>query len=130
MHRSGGDSQSEPAARAVSAAEGAVFSEAEFLEKLRAIGGAAYHDRHPFHLAMNAGRLDPEAIRGWVANRFCYQQAIPRKDAAILANCPDREVRRSWIHRIVEHDGTSGEEGGLEAWLRLGEACGLPRAEL
>ncbi len=108
----------------------AALPEQEFVEKLRAIGAAAYHDRHPFHVAMNAGELSTEAIRFWVANRFCYQQAIPRKDAAILANCPDREVRRSWLRRITEHDGATGDEGGIEAWLRLGEACGLPRAEL
>ena len=121
-----------------------------FVEKLRAVGGHAYHDKHPFHLAMNEGRLSPEPLRGWVANRFYYQQNIPVKDAAILANCPVREVRRIWIHRILEHDGImpgtmEGEaqatprqelvrgrpstEGGIEAWLRLGEACGLTRGE-
>jgi pyrroloquinoline-quinone synthase len=94
------------------------------------LGRCAYHDKHPFHMAMNEGRLSAEAIRGWVANRFYYQQNIPRKDAAILANCPLREVRRSWIHRIVDHDGNEESEGGIEAWLRLGEACGLSRPEL
>ena len=126
-----------------------------FAERLRAVGARAYHDKHPFHLAMNEGRLSPEAVRGWVANRFYYQRNIPIKDAAILANCPVREVRRAWIHRIVDHDGVlfgtvgsavlSGEpaasnalgtahatanEGGIEAWLRLGEACGISRDEL
>ncbi len=28
-----------------------------FVEKLRAIGGRAYHDKHPFHVAMNEGQL-------------------------------------------------------------------------
>jgi pyrroloquinoline-quinone synthase len=65
-----------------------------------------------------------------VANRFYYQQSIPLKDAAILSNCPLPEVRRSWIHRIVDHDGTESSEGGIEAWLRLGQACGLAREEL
>src|SRR3954465_580853 len=101
-----------------------------FVEKLRAIGVRAYHDRHPFHIAMNEGRLSPEALRGWVANRFYYQRNIPNKDAAILSNCPLRDVRRAWIHRITDHDGDSNNEGGIEAWLRLGEACGLARAEL
>jgi pyrroloquinoline-quinone synthase len=126
-----------------------------FIEKLRAIGARAYHDKHPFHLAMNEGQLSPEAVRGWVANRFYYQRNIPIKDAAILANCPVREVRRIWIHRILDHDGVSygiaesavlsGEaakphalatahatanEGGIEAWLRLGDACGISRDEL
>jgi pyrroloquinoline-quinone synthase len=101
-----------------------------FVEKLRAIGARAYHDKHPFHVAMNEGRLSPEALRGWVANRFYYQRNIPLKDAAILSNCPVREVRRAWIHRILDHDGNAENEGGIEAWLRLGEACGLSRREL
>src|SRR6266487_4591873 len=100
-----------------------------FVENLRAIGARAYHDKHPFHLAMNEGRLSPEAMRGWVANRFYYQRNIPLKDAAILSNCPVREVRRAWIHRILDHDGNAENEGGIEAWLRLGEACGLSRIE-
>jgi pyrroloquinoline-quinone synthase len=94
-----------------------------------------YHDQHPFHRRMNEGGLGPEQIRCWVANRFCYQAAIPRKDAAIIANCPDREVRRRWLRRIVDHDGTVDgeggiEAGGIEAWLRLGEAVGLTRREM
>jgi pyrroloquinoline-quinone synthase len=124
-----------------------------FVEQLRAIGVRAYHDKHPFHVAMNEGQLAAEALRGWVANRFYYQRNIPIKDAAILANCPVREVRRAWIHRILDHDGVAtspdrsgqsaqpGEtsaarkpplpdEGGIEAWLQLGEACGLSRDEL
>src|SRR5947207_4253801 len=129
-----------------------------FLAKLREVGERAYHDKHPFHVAMNQGRLSPEALRGWVANRFYYQRNIPIKDAAILSNCPLRDVRRAWIHRIIDHDGvipqaidsivlsgepsqdaqrtahatatTSENEGGIEAWLRLGEACGLSRDEL
>ncbi len=101
-----------------------------FTTKLREAGAGAYHHRHPFHVLMNEGQLSPEAIRGWTANRFYYQLNIPRKDAAILANCPLREVRRQWLHRIIDHDGTQGAEGGIEAWLRLGEACGLPREEL
>ena len=87
-----------------------------------------YHDSHPFHRAMNAGTLNRAQIQGWVANRYCYQEAIPRKDAAILSNCPDREVRRRWIRRITDHDGAGNEAGGIEAWLRLGDAVGLGRA--
>lgn len=101
-----------------------------FKAKLREVGERAYHDKHPFHLLMNEGRLSPEAVRGWVANRYYYQCSIPRKDAAIVANCELREVRRLWLHRIVDHDGVQGDEGGIEAWLRLGEACGQTRAEL
>ena len=86
-----------------------------FVEKLRAIGVRAYHDKHLFHVAMNEGQLSPDALRGWVANRFYYQRNIPIKDAAILANCPVREVRRAWIHRIIDHDGVPTRKGGLQS---------------
>jgi pyrroloquinoline-quinone synthase len=101
----------------------------EFVAALRA-QSQRYHDQHPFHVCMNSGQLSRRQLQGWVANRYCYQDAIPRKDAAILANCPDREVRRRWIRRIVDHDGTTGDQGGIEAWLRLGEAVGLSRDEV
>jgi len=101
-----------------------------FVEKLHAIGARAYHDKHPFHVAMNEGRLAPKELRGWVANRFYYQRNIPVKDAAILSNCPVRGVRRIWIHRILDHDGNADNEGGIEAWLRFGGACGVSRNEL
>jgi len=107
-----------------------VWEQGTFVAKLREVGRRAYHDKHPFHLAMNEGRLSTEALRGWVANRFYYQRSIPVKDSAILSNCPLPEVRRVWIHRIADHDGTAKNEGGIEAWLCLGEACGLSRDEL
>jgi len=102
----------------------------KFLARLRDVGGRAYHDKHPFHIAMNTGELSRDALRGWVANRFYYQRNIPIKDAAIISNCPLREIRRVWIHRIHDHDGDEKNEGGIEAWLRLGEACGVTRDEL
>ncbi|MGH3292798.1 MAG: hypothetical protein ACRDP7_13410, partial [Trebonia sp.] len=105
-----------------------------FVAALRA-QSRRYHDQHPFHRKMNEGKLSPRQIRGWVANRFYYQENIPRKDAAIIANCPDRDVRRRWVQRILDHDGTdhdgaAGSEGGIEAWLRLAEAAGLTRDEV
>ena len=89
-----------------------------------------YHIHHPFHIAMNEGGLDEDAVRGWVANRYYYQIQIPRKDAAIMSNCPDRDTRRLWVRRILDHDGGEGDEGGIEAWLRLGESVGLSREEI
>ena len=100
------------------------MSPAEFEAALRA-KGAYYHIHHPYHVAMYEGRATREQIQGWVANRFYYQVNIPLKDAAILANCPDREIRREWIQRLLDHDGAPGEDGGIEAWLRLGQAVGL-----
>jgi pyrroloquinoline-quinone synthase len=105
------------------------WSKAEFESQLRA-KGAGYHIHHPFNIKMNNGQLTPEQIRGWVANRFYYQINIPQKDAAIIANCPDRETRRKWVRRILDHDGWEDNAGGIEAWTVLGQAVGLTREEL
>jgi pyrroloquinoline-quinone synthase len=102
----------------------------QFIGQLRAVGMSRYHDKHPFHRHMNSGRLSKDQVRGWVANRFYYQSNIPLKDAAILSNCPNRELRRIWIHRITDHDGAREGEGGIENWLRLADACGLDRRDL
>ena len=105
------------------------WSRTEFERRLRE-HGRAYHIHHPFNRHLNEGRASVEQIRGWVANRYCYQIAIPIKDAAILANCPDREMRQRWIRRILNHDGQPGQPGGIDAWLTLGEAVGLSREEI
>ena len=105
----------------------------EFEARLRD-RGRAYHIHHPYNVMLAAGKATKEQIRGWVANRYYYQIAIPVKDAAILANCPDRAVRRGWVQRILDHDGfelgSVKDDGGIEAWLRLAEAVGLARSEV
>jgi len=112
---------------------GAPWSRDEFEAKLRE-RGKCYHIHHPFNVMLNTGQATPEQIRGWVANRFYYQIAIPVKDAAVLSNCPDREVRRGWVQRILDHDGFEiggiKDPGGIEAWLRLAQAVGLTREEV
>jgi pyrroloquinoline-quinone synthase len=111
------------------AGERAPLAAEEFVAALRA-QGTRYHNLHPFHRRMDAGELTPEELQRWVANRFYYQKCIPLKDAAIMANCPEVAVRREWIQRIIDHDGTSEDPGGIESWLALGEALGVSREEL
>ena len=77
-----------------------------------------YHIHHPFHKAMNTGKLAKKDIQIWVANRYYYQEIIPRKDAAILMNCPDSNLRKEWIKRIQDHD----QGGGIDAWVSLGKS--------
>lgn len=109
------------------------WSREDFEARLRA-KGAAYHIHHPFNQRLNSGQCSADEVRTWVANRFYYQVCIPRKDAAVLANMPDREHRRLWAQRILDHDGHGDFEGsaagGIEAWTRLAEAVGLERDEL
>jgi len=105
------------------------WNHAEFEAQLRD-KGAAYHIFHPFNVMLNTGKASREQIQGWVANRYYYQIIIPVKDAAIMSNCPDREMRRDWIQRIIDHDGRGDDAGGIEAWIRLGMAVGLSREEI
>lgn len=105
----------------------------EFEARLRD-QGKAYHIHHPFNVMLNEGHATEDQIRGWVANRFYYQIAIPLKDGAVISNCDDRAVRREWVKRIIDHDGCdipgAEDEGGIEAWIQLGTATGLSREEV
>lgn len=104
--------------------------DAEALEAaLRSFHGS-YYVQHPFHRLMYEGRLSRRQFQGWVANRLAYQRVVPRKDAAILSNCPDPDVRREWIQRIIDHDGATPGTGGIELWIQLGVALGVPREEM
>jgi pyrroloquinoline-quinone synthase len=105
-------------------------SPSRFERRLREIGDAAYHDKHPFHILMHQGRLNQRQLRAWIENRFYYQCIIPRKDATILAKTDDPVFRRMWITRIADHDGANEREGGIRKWLRLAEAAGLDPGEV
>ncbi|MFD5703068.1 pyrroloquinoline-quinone synthase PqqC [Streptomyces lasiicapitis] len=109
---------------------GAPWSPDELTERLRAVSAERYHDRHPFNVRMHEGTLTRAELRRWIANRFHYQRHIPVKDALILAKFDDPALRRGWSRRIRDHDGERAGEGGIERWLRLGEAAGIAREEL
>jgi pyrroloquinoline-quinone synthase len=109
---------------------GAAWTRDEFLKRLNDVGARSYHHLHPFNIRMNEGSLDRESIQRWSVNRFYYQSCIPIKDAAILSNCPIREVRQTWLKRVINHDGIEGQEGGIEKWIRLAMACGFKREEI
>ncbi|MFF5189099.1 pyrroloquinoline-quinone synthase PqqC [Streptomyces sp. NPDC000345] len=106
------------------------WSPAEFEDRLRAVARERYHDRHPFNVRMHEGDLSPAEVRAWIANRFHYQRHIPVKDALITAKLDSPRLRRMWLRRIEDHDGRAEGEGGIERWLRLGEAAGLDRRGL
>ena len=99
----------------------------EFEAALRAVGAQRYHDKHPFHKLLHGGKLDKGQVQAWALNRYCYQEGVPRKDAAFMSRVHDRELRRAWIHRIHDHDGLGEEAGGIERWLTLTDGLGLSR---
>jgi pyrroloquinoline-quinone synthase len=104
------------------------MSPQELEAAIRAVGAERYHDKHPFHRLLHGGRLDKGQVQAWALNRYCYQAGVPRKDAALISRALDRELRREWVHRILDHDGSEGEEGGIERWLVLTDALSLDRA--
>jgi len=99
----------------------------EFEAAIRAVGAERYHDKHPFHKMLHGGKLNKGQVQAWALNRYCYQDAVPRKDAALMARTDDRALRREWISRIHDHDGLGEEVGGIERWLILTDGLGLDR---
>jgi pyrroloquinoline-quinone synthase len=97
---------------------------------LRREGERRYHDRHPFHQLMHAGKLTRRQLQEWVRNRYYYQTRIPIKDAIIVSKSEDPSFRRAWLRRIRDHDGERDGEGGLELWLRLADGVGLDREDV
>jgi pyrroloquinoline-quinone synthase len=104
-----------------------MLSPQELEAAIRQVGAERYHDKHPFHRLLHGGKLAKGQVQAWALNRYCYQTAVPRKDAALMSRTHDRELRREWVHRILDHDGSGGEEGGIERWLVLTEVLGLDR---
>lgn len=100
----------------------------EFEAAIQAVGAERYHDKHPFHKLLHGGKLKKPQVAAWALNRYCYQSAVPRKDAAFVSRVYDRQLRRDWIHRVLEHDGSGEDPGGIERWLVLTDALGLDRA--
>jgi pyrroloquinoline-quinone synthase len=99
----------------------------DFEAAIRAVGAERYHDKHPFHHMLHGGKLEKPQVQARALNRYCYQSAVPRKDAALISRLNDRQLRREWVHRVLDHDGFGEEEGGIERWLVLTDGLGLDR---
>ncbi|WP_407050137.1 pyrroloquinoline-quinone synthase PqqC [Methyloraptor flagellatus] len=104
-----------------------LMSPDELEAALRKVGAERYHNLHPFHHLLHGGKLNKGQVQAWALNRYCYQSIIPQKDAALMARCEDRELRREWLHRITDHDGYGEDLGGIERWLVLTDGLGLDR---
>ncbi len=106
-------------------AEGRTYTPAELETALRQLGEQRYHVHHPFHRLLHAGELSKGQVQAWALNRYCYQAAIPRKDAALIARTDDPALRREWRRRLVDHDGEAPGDGGLARWLKLADGLDL-----
>ncbi len=97
-------------------------------EQLRFIGATRYHSLHPFHALLHGGKLTKGQVQAWALNRYYYQSTIPIKDAVVISRFRARDTRIEWRHRISDHDGDIGTEGGIERWIKLTEGLGLDTA--
>ncbi len=95
--------------------------------RLREIGATRYHSLHPFHHLLHSGQLTKGQVQAWALNRYYYQSSIPLKDAAVISRFRDKAVRLEWRHRLDDHDGGEGAEGGIDRWLKLTDGLGLDR---
>jgi pyrroloquinoline-quinone synthase len=117
------------ATTALSIGKGVPLNNAGELEAaLRHIGATRYHSLHPFHRLLHGGKLNKGQVQAWALNRYYYQSTIPLKDAVVISRFRDRGIRQEWRHRIEDHDGEPGTEGGIERWLKLTEGLGLDSA--
>ena len=111
---------------ALSLAPDTPLENADQLEaQLRHIGETRYHNLHPFHHLLHGGKLNKGQVQAWSLNRYYYQSTIPIKDAVVVSRFHDRATRIEWRHRIADHDGDLGSEGGIERWLKLTTGLGL-----
>ncbi len=101
------------------------LSRTELEDALREIGRRRYHDRHPFHRLLHSGELNRVQVQAWALNRYYYQSAIPKKDAALISRADSPGLRRIWRQRLIDHDGDDEGSGGLARWLKLCAAVGL-----
>jgi pyrroloquinoline-quinone synthase len=107
----------------------AVWTQDQLSHEIEKVLEVNYHHKHPFNLKMHEGKLSKTQLQGWVANRFYYQQMIPVKDCILMSKMP-AHYRRMWIARVIYHDGPEPDQGGLEAWLALGDAVGVERKKM
>ena len=104
-----------------------ILTPQELEERLRGIGAARYHNLHPFHKLLHGGDLNRGQVQAWALNRYCYQAAIPVKDATLMARLDDPDIRRTWRQRLIDHDGDQPGTGGIARWLALTDGLGLDR---
>ncbi|MBT4769154.1 MAG: hypothetical protein HOO00_01320 [Rhodospirillaceae bacterium] len=96
-----------------------MLSRDEMEAALRKLGAERYHNLHKFHKLLHGGKLNKGQVQAWALNRYYYQIIIPVKDTALMSNMRDPDLRRVWIQRVLDHDGSSAGEGGIERWLKL-----------
>ena len=102
----------------------------EFVALLKESISERYQDRHPLMTMLYGGGLSRKQMKAWIVNRFYLQKNIPIKDAAVLSNCPEPEVRKMWISRMLRREGIEQSIGDVDGWLNFAEAAAIKGRDL
>ncbi len=81
-------------------------------------------------LMLYGGQLTHKQVKAWIVNRFYLQKNVPIKDALVLSNCPEPDVRKMWISRMLRREGIEQSIGDVEGWASFAEAAGIRREDL
>ncbi len=102
----------------------------EFIARLKESMAERYQDRHPLMTMLYGGGLSSKQMKAWIINRFYLQKNIPIKDAAVLSNCPEPDVRKVWISRMLRREGIEHSIGDVDGWIEFAEAADIRRSDL
>ena len=90
--------------------------------------GRAYHDKHPFHLAMKRVLTQTRSAAGWPTGSITSGTSPSRTRPSYRTAQTTRCAGDGSAHPHPRRRRPG--EGGIEAWLRLGEAVGLARESM
>ena len=102
----------------------------EFVEQLKARGPASVSRQTSLSSADERRTAEPDANPALDRQPLLLSEEHSNQGRLAAGACPLREVRRRWVQHILDHDGRQDEPGGIEKWLRLGDAVGLSRQDL
>jgi pyrroloquinoline quinone (PQQ) biosynthesis protein C len=82
---------------------------------------------NPTHRRLIAGGLTPAELEVWVGQQWLWHRAFPGVLAALAAQCPLLELRRSLLRRAAREDGALPGEGPgrCDEWERVAGALGV-----
>ncbi|GAC1370922.1 MAG: TenA family transcriptional regulator [Actinomycetota bacterium] len=83
---------------------------------------------HPFYQRWQRGKVSMEVLRGYAAQYYAYESALPSFLEAAMAHLPDGPVRQALADNLADEAG--GEKPHPELWLRFAESLGLSRDEV
>ena len=106
----------------------------EFLAEMQAMVAAKHSKDHPIFDMIEQGKLTQEQLRGFIKQFYLlFPKPFPKPIAAMFARSPeDSELERMWMENLMEEavGGQTDTAGHRDLYIRFGEACGIPQAEL